>query len=166
MITDYYIEAAGKVLAKCAGNDPWFPQGGEAIIHAWAEVFAESGLSCEDLEAGVARAYLKAGEDGYKPLPGSIVRHAKEAYFEQLHSLPEDRRELMEEANHILQEMGIAPPDAHRFARRVALGRSTPFRLTDEQDAEFRRRLSERRALKAEPRKAIVGASWFKGAAK
>lgn len=165
MITEADIATATKVLAKCSANDPWFPNGGEATIMAWAECFAESGLSEEDLLAGVARAYRTA-EDGFRPLPAAIVKHARAAYFEQLQSLPEDRRQVMEEANHILQDMGIAPPQAHRFARRVALGRSTPFRLSDEQDAEFRRRLSERRELQADPRKVIVGGSWFKGAAK
>lgn len=148
------IETAAMVLAKCAANDPWFPQGGEAIIHAWAEVFTESGLSREDLLAGVARAY-RVSEDGFRPLPAAIVKHARAAYFEQLQALPDERRELMENANHILQDMGITPPNAHRFARRVALGRSTPFRLTDEQDAEFRRRMEERKELASAPRRAI-----------
>ncbi|MBM4686454.1 hypothetical protein GS532_22575 [Rhodococcus hoagii] len=56
MIADRDIETAAQVLAKCAANDPWFPKGGQAIVQAWAEVFAESKLSREDLLAGVARA--------------------------------------------------------------------------------------------------------------
>jgi hypothetical protein len=158
------IETATRVLAKCAANDIWFPNGGDAVTLAWAEVFDDCGLSCDELEAGVARAYRKAGEDGYKPLPGSIISHARAAYFESLEKLTDERRQLMEEANHILQAMGISPPDAHRYARRVALGREPQFRLTDEQHAEFRRRLAERQALAAEPRKAIVDSTWFKGA--
>lgn len=157
------IETATLVLAKCAANDPWFPNGGDAVTLAWAEQFADCGLSREDLLAGVARAY-RISEDGFKPLPASIVKHARDAYFESLKALPDDRRQLMEEASHILQDMEISPPDAHRFARRVALGREPQFRLTDEQNAEFRRRLAERQALEAEPRKAIVNSSWFKGA--
>lgn len=151
MITDDDKHTAGLVLAKCAANDPWFPAGGESTVLAWAEVFSESGLSREDLLAGVARAYRLA-EDGFRPLPASIVRHARAAYFEQLKALPDDRRELMEEANHILQDMGVCPPDAHRFARRVALGRTPPFRLTDAQYAEFQRKLAARQALTATPR--------------
>ncbi|MFC9768857.1 hypothetical protein [Rhodococcus jostii] len=132
MITDDDRVTATMVLAACAGHDLWFPHGGESTVLAWAQVFAESGLTREDLLAGVARAYLKS-EDGFKPLPASIVRHARDAYFESLKALPEDRRQLMEEANHILQGKGIAPPDAHRYARRVALGREPQFRLTDTQ---------------------------------
>ncbi|MGX6508266.1 hypothetical protein [Rhodococcus sp. SJ-2] len=162
MITDQYIATATKVLAKCSANDPWFPNGGEATVMAWAECFADSRLSEEDLLAGVARAYRTA-EEGFKPLPAAIVKHARAAYFEQLEALPRERRLMMEEATHILQDMGIPAPDAHRFARRVALGRSTPFRLTDEQDAEFRRLMVERRELTEDPRKAIVGSYWFKG---
>jgi hypothetical protein len=69
----------------------------------------------------------------------------------------------MEEANHVLQGMGVSPPDAHRYARRVALGREPQFHLSAEQTLEFRRLLAERQALEAEPRKAIVNSSWFKG---
>ncbi|MFC9768984.1 hypothetical protein [Rhodococcus jostii] len=156
------LETATLVLGKCASKDPWFPVGGDALIQGWAEVFAACGLSREDLLAGVELAYLKS-EDGFKPLPASIVRFARDAYFESLKALPEDRRQLMEEANHILQGMGIAPPDAHRYARRVALGREPQFRLTDTQHTEFRRRLAERQALQAQPRKPIIGSSWFKG---
>jgi uncharacterized protein YjiS (DUF1127 family) len=148
MITDDDKHTAAMVLAKCAANDPWFPAGGESTVLAWAEVFSDSGLAREDLLAGVARAYRLA-EEGFRPLPASIVRHARAAYFEQLKALPEERRELMEEANYILQDLGVSPPDAHRFARRVALGREPHFRLTDAQDAEFRQRLAQRQQLTA-----------------
>lgn len=151
MITDDDKGTAALVLAKCAANDPWFPHGGESTILAWAEVFSESGLSREDLLAGVAHAY-RIAEDGFRPLPAAIVRHARAAYFEMLKALPEERRELMEEANYVLQDMGISPPDAHRFARRVALGREPHFALSDEQMAEFRQRLTERQALVKVPR--------------
>ncbi|MGW4720890.1 hypothetical protein [Nocardia sp. NPDC004260] len=154
MITDDDKHTAAMVLAKCAANDPWFPAGGESTVLAWAEVFSESGLAREDLLAGVARAYRLA-EEGFRPLPASIVRHARAAYFEQLKSLPEERRELMEEANHILQDMGVSPPDAHRFARRVALGRAPHFRLTDAQHAEFQQRMAARQALTDGNRRAL-----------
>lgn len=153
-ISDECIETASLVLAKCAANDPWFPNGGQSTIYAWAEVFAESGLAREDLLAGVARAYRLA-DDGFRPLPAAIVRHARAAYFEQLQALPEERRELMEEANYVLQDMGVSPPKAHRFARRVALGREPHFKLSDEQMAEFRRRLAERQTLERAPRRQI-----------
>ncbi|WP_072689312.1 hypothetical protein [Rhodococcus marinonascens] len=165
MITDDDKITATMVLAKCAANDPWFPNGGEATVMAWAEVFSDARLPREDLLAGVARAYRLAKE-GFRPLPGPIVEHSKAAYFESIQALPEDRREAMEEASHVLQGMGIAPPEAHRYARRVALGRTPQLQLTAEQTAEFRRRLAERRELVAEPRKAIIGTSWFKAAAR
>ena len=161
MITDQDIATATKVLAKCSANDPWFPNGGEATVMAWAECFSESGLSEEDLLAGVARAYRTA-EEGFRPLPAAIVKHARAAYFEQLEALPRERRQLMEEATHILQDLDIPAPDAHRYARRVALGRSVPFRLTDKQDAEFRKLLAERQALQPDPNKSISNHPWFK----
>lgn len=143
-------QTAALVLAKCAANDPWFPNGGEAIVMAWAEVFAESGLAREDLLAGVARAY-RLETDGFKPLPAAIVKYAKEAYYDSLKSLPEAKREAMEEASHILQELGLTPPQAHRYARRIALGRKPLVALTQEQDSQLRIRLAERQELKALP---------------
>lgn len=143
-------QTAAMVLAKCAANDPWFPAGGEAIILAWSEVFAASKLTREDLLAGVARAY-RLSPDGFRPLPASIVSHAKAAYYESLAELPEARREAMEEAAHILQDLGLTPPEAHRYARRIALGRKPLEPLTSEQDSQLRARLTERQALKACP---------------
>lgn len=144
------IETATQVLMKCAANDPWFPAGGDGIQVAWAEVFAESGLAREDLLAGVARAY-RLETEGFKPLPAAIVKYAKEAYYDSLKSLPEAKREAMEEASHILQELGLTPPQAHRYARRIALGRKPLVALTPEQDSQLRIRLAERQALKALP---------------
>lgn len=155
MIADHDIETAAKVLAKCAANDPWFPKGGEAIVQAWAEVFAESKLSRDDLLAGVARAY-RTEEAGYRPLPASIVKHARAAYFEALRELPDAERDRMEAIEHAMQDMGFAPPVAHRFARRVALGRRPEVGLTEDERAELRRRLAEREALETIPRRAVV----------
>jgi len=163
-MNDVDIETAGMVLAKCAANDPWFPKGGDAIIQAWAEVFAESRLSRDDLLAGVARAY-RTEESGFRPLPAAIVRHARAAYFEALRDLPDEQREQMEAVNHALQDMGFTPPDAHRFAKRVALGRKPDVRLTEDQKVELRRRLIERAALESAPRRApVIPADLSKGA--
>lgn len=144
------IETATQVLMKCAANDPWFPAGGDGIQVAWAEVFAESGLAREDLLAGVARAY-RLETEGFKPLPAAIVKYAKEAYHDSLRNLSDEKREAMEEASHILQELGLTPPQAHRYVRRIALGRRPLVALTPEQDSQLRIRLAERQALKALP---------------
>ena len=87
-------QTAALVLAKCAANDPWFPNGGEAIVMAWAEVFAESGLAREELLAGVARAY-RLETEGFKPLAASIVKHSFAAYHDSLKSLSDEKRESM-----------------------------------------------------------------------
>lgn len=144
------IETATQVLMKCAANDPWFPAGGDGIQVAWAEVFAESGLAREELLAGVARAY-RLETEGFKPLAASIVKHSFAAYRDSLKSLPDEKREAMEEASHILQELGLTPPQAHRYVRRIALGRKPLVALTPEQDSQLRIRLAERQALKALP---------------
>lgn len=150
MTSGEHQQTAALVLAKCAANDPWFPNGGEAIVMAWAEVFAESGLAREDLLAGVARAY-RLETEGFKPLAASIVKHSFAAYHDSLKSLPDEKRESMEEASHILQELGLTPPQAHRYVRRIALGRKPLVALTPEQDSQLRIRLAERQALKALP---------------
>lgn len=160
MTSEYYIAAATKVLMKCAANDLWFPQGGEAVIYAWAEVFADSGLSTEDLIAGVARAYKLAGDDGYKPLPGSIIKHARDAYFEQLRSLDDRTRQALDEFVFALQDAGLIPPDAHRYARRVILGREPHIQLTSEQQVQIVSRIgAENLSLVDRRRRGIGGAA-------
>jgi len=154
MISEEHKRAAVLVLAKCATKDLWFPNVGETTILGWAEVFADCGLTADELLDGVDRAYKKE-EQGYRPLPASIVSHARAAYFDALRELPEERRELMNEANFVLQDMGVSPPVAHKWARRVALGRSPNIDLTEEQQAEFKRRMAQRVELQAMPPRRI-----------
>lgn len=154
MISEESKRAATLVLAKCATKDLWFPNVGETAILGWAEVFEDCGLSADELLAGVDRAYDKEERD-YRPLPASIVNHARAAYFDALRELPEDRRKVMDQANYVLQDMGFLPPVAHRWARRVALGRTPNVDLTDEQMAEFRRRMAEREVLEQNPLRSI-----------
>ncbi len=155
-LTPDQIATASEVLAKCASFDPWFPNGGDAVTISWAEAFAGERLAREDLLAGVARMYRLAGELGVKPIPGTVIRHARAAYREALDALPEDRRKLMLDAEHALQDMGLTPNEAHRVARRVALGRNPGRRFTPEQRAELDRRLAERRALESGPSRGIA----------
>lgn len=152
MITDDDKRTASLVLAKCAANDPWFPNGGESTILAWAEVFSETGLSCDDLLSGVTRAY-RVEESGFKPLPASVVKHARLAYTEALHGMTQAERDSMDDACHVLQEMGWLPPEAHRWVRAVKAGRRKPFELSPDQEAEFRERMADRKALEAKPRR-------------
>lgn len=151
MTADDDLETAALVLAKCSANDPWFPNGGDSTVMAWAEVFAGSGLTRDDLLAGVARAY-RVEDAPFRPLPASIVKHARLAYTESLQGLTKAERAAMDEACHILQDMGFLPPEAHRWVRAVKAGRRKPFELSAAQDAEFRQRIAERRALEVRPR--------------
>lgn len=155
-LTDDHIDAASRVLTKCAAFDPYFTGASSAATVAWAEAFAEAGIPVEDLLAGVARMYRLAGEDGVRPLPATVIRHAKAAYSEALAALPEERRKLMIEAEHALQDMGLTPNEAHRVARRTALGRDPGRKFTREQRAELERRLAERRALESGPSRGIA----------
>jgi hypothetical protein len=69
------IAAAKAVLAKCAANDPWFPQPSEATILAWAEQIALTNLELADLLAGVTAAYRERGS-GFRPLARDIIAAA------------------------------------------------------------------------------------------
>ncbi|NKS77982.1 hypothetical protein GS539_19360 [Rhodococcus hoagii] len=82
------------------------------------------------------------------------MKHARLAYTEALQGLSKQEREAMEEASHILQDMGFLPPEAHRWVRAVKAGRRKPFELTAEQDRLLRERLVERRELQADPARA------------
>ncbi|WP_405490404.1 hypothetical protein [Nocardia sp. NBC_00511] len=154
MIREEFIDAATGVIGICQSRDPYFPAGGDALVLGWAEVFQESGLSPDDLLVGARHAYKEASE-GFRPLPSTIVQHARAAYFEQLKALSEEQRELMENANHVLQELGVSPPDAHRASRRIALGRNAGIALTAEQQDKYESLMAARRALDASPRRPL-----------
>lgn len=70
-----YRQIAAKALAKCAANDPWFPQPNRATVLAWAEQIAIYRLAEADVLAGVTIAYRDHGA-GFRPLPRDIVQAA------------------------------------------------------------------------------------------
>ncbi|WP_280465649.1 hypothetical protein [Nocardia brasiliensis] len=143
MISDHDKETAGLVLAKCAANDRWFPHPAESTILAWAEVLGVSGYTRQELLDAVTHAYANS-DDEFRPKPAAIVRHAQAVYFERLGALSPERRAAMETVNHILQDMGLTPQEAHRTSRAYALGRQDRINLTPEQDTELRERLATR----------------------
>ncbi|ULE32178.1 hypothetical protein [Mycobacterium sp. IDR2000157661] len=75
-----YQQTAAKALAKCAANDPWFPQPNRATVAAWAEQIAVYRLNEADVLAGVTMAYRDNGTDRtgerFRPLPRDIVQAA------------------------------------------------------------------------------------------
>lgn len=158
MSSPHYIETAAIVLANCRSHDPYFPKASDSMTLAWAKIFEESRLSRDDILAGVDHAYLTA-EEGFRPLAATIVRHAHTAYFEALKHLPDDRRQIMEEANFALQDMGFTPNEAHRYSRAIALGRKANLALTEGQDKELRQRLAKAREVQALPPREI-GSLW------
>ncbi|MDH6678430.1 hypothetical protein M2284_002633 [Rhodococcus sp. LBL1] len=153
MISDQDIETATMVYAACTAADIWFPKVREEVIKLWASIFASSGLSRDDLLAGVERAYL-VEDSPFRPLPADIIKHARTAYSEVLGGLSQHERDEMNDASHILQDLGVSPPAAHRWVRAVKAGRRKPFELTLEQDQQFRRKVAERRQLQADPGRA------------
>jgi hypothetical protein len=75
-IPESAINATKAVLAKCAANDPWFPQPAEATILAWAEQFVIAKIPLDDLLAAVTQVYATNGSR-YRPLPGDIIKAAR-----------------------------------------------------------------------------------------
>lgn len=150
MSSPEYIETASLVLGNCRSHDPMFAKASDSMILAWARVFEKSGMSRDDILAGVDHAYDNADE-GFRPLAATIIKHAQAAYFEALKELSDERRKLMEEANYALQDMGYTPNEAHRYSRAIALSRQSDLTLTPEQDAELRQAIASAREKLAEP---------------
>lgn len=155
MIRDEFIDAATGVIGICQSQDPYFPTTTDALVIGWAETFQASGLIPADLIIGAKHAWREAKE-GFRPLPSTIIQHARAAYFEALKELSEEQRELMEEVNHALQDLGFTPPVAHRYSRQFALGRTPDLKLTDEQQQALRRYWQQRQALKSAPPRNIT----------
>lgn len=150
MTTSDHVRTATLVLAKCGAHDPWFPKPAEATIRAWADAFANTPLTTDELIAGVDHAY-RTVEGEFRPRAGDIIRHAQQARVVQLRNLPDDRRRAMENANHALQDMGFPPAEAHRISRAIALRNDISDSLTDTQVAELKQRLAVRAEIDSLP---------------
>ena len=155
MIREEFIDVATAVITFCQSRDPYFPTTADALILGWAESFQDSGLEPIDIMIGVKHAYADAKE-GFRPLPSTIVQHARTAYFEALKGLSEEERDLMDDVNHALQDLGFIPPAAHRYSRQFALGRQPDFTLTAEQQQALRSYFAQRKALKEAPRRNVI----------
>lgn len=153
----HWIETASLVLAKCAGLDIWFPNVSDAAVLVWAGEFATSGLDRADLLAGVSRAYRNEPE-GYRPTPGSLIRHARAAYYETLRDLPDERRAELDYSCHVLQDIGVPIPLAHKVARLGALGRAWRHLVDEDQARQLIERMAHRPVLTANPPRAIAAA--------
>jgi hypothetical protein len=68
-----YPQIAAAVYQSCTTYDQYLPQLAPDVAKSWAKVFRHSGLSVEDLLAGVDKVYLENGA-GYRPLPADIAR--------------------------------------------------------------------------------------------
>ncbi|MBF6326473.1 hypothetical protein IU451_28655 [Nocardia cyriacigeorgica] len=122
MNTDDYIPTAGYALAKFSGDQMYFPNAGDATILSWAETFAASRLTPEELRAGVLHVAINAEGHDFRPMPADIIRGARAARREAIRNLPKKAVDDMEAANHILQDLDYSPQEAHRISLQVALG--------------------------------------------
>ncbi|MEU1526375.1 hypothetical protein ABZ413_29680 [Nocardia rhamnosiphila] len=144
MTTEYYIKAATTVLGFCQTRNLWFPNIGDTTILGWATDFEESKLAYEDLMAGVQHAY-KECDGEFRPKPIDIIRAARAARSKMLADLPKAKRDLMTEANHLLQDMDFTPNQAARISQAWALDQGSPVSMTAEQYAEFLRRMETKK---------------------
>lgn len=147
---EQYIEIATDILKRCSGYDLWFPHPSQTAVAAWAKAFADSRLTRDELLAGVDHAYNHEAP-GYRPLPASILSHARTARLDTLRAQSDERRHRMDDACHALQDMGFAPNQAHRISRQIALGQRVDVHLTAGQSAELQQRLADREALAQTP---------------
>jgi hypothetical protein len=74
--SDRAIAAAKAVLAKCAANDPWFPQPAESTVLAWAEQITLTNMPKDLLLEAVTSVYASNGH-GFKPLPADVINAAR-----------------------------------------------------------------------------------------
>ncbi|NKY60791.1 hypothetical protein [Nocardia flavorosea] len=163
----YYLDAAKAVFQNLQDFDLWFPKISVPTAAAWANHFQKTGLCVEDLVAGVEHARdhhsrinttrsEQRGEkaEQFRPTPDDIIRHAHAFRRDVLAQLPKDRVDEMELANHVFQDMGYTPREAHAFSREVALavalGRTPRGQLEPE-------RLDEFKALFAAKKQAALG---------
>lgn len=87
-----YHQTAARALAKCAANDPWFPQPNRATVDAWAEHIAEYKLGEADVLQGVKIAYRDHGA-GFRPLPRDIIQAARQVRRERAEAESDAERE-------------------------------------------------------------------------
>lgn len=91
-----YNQTAALALAKCAGNDPWFPQPNRATVEAWAEQIAVYDLETADVLEAVALAYRDNGS-GFRPLPHDIVQRARDVRRDRTQRESRAEREARED---------------------------------------------------------------------
>lgn len=158
----YYLDAAEAVLRNLQDHDLWFPKVGATAAATWATHFQRSELTAEDLVDGVehARAHhtqvtnARAANrsepaEQFRPTPDTIIQHAHAARRAVLAQLPQARIDEMELANHVLQDLGYTPQQAHRFSRDVVLGRKPKLELDATATAEFQERFLAAKQSKA-----------------
>ncbi|WP_306365398.1 hypothetical protein [Nocardia sp. CC227C] len=144
MSTQYYINTATTIFAYIRGRILWFPVPGDTTILAWAADFEESRLTHEDLLDGARHAYRTSDSD-FRPTPISIIRAAREARSKKLADLPKAQRDLMNEANYLLQDMDFTPNQAARIAQAWTLDQGSPIAMSPEQYNEFLRRMEAKK---------------------
>ncbi|WP_280412652.1 hypothetical protein [Nocardia asiatica] len=126
-----YIAVATYALGKFSGDQLYFPNAGDATVLSWAETFAASKLTPEEIRAGVLHVVLNAEGGDFRPMPADILRGARSARREAIQALPQKAIDEMEAANYILQDIGYTPQEAHRISRQVAIGHSSLDQLLD-----------------------------------
>ncbi|WP_029923946.1 hypothetical protein [Nocardia otitidiscaviarum] len=149
--TEDFIAVAGYALGKFSGDQLYFPNAGDTTVLSWADTFAHSGLTEDEIRAGVLHLALNASGGDFRPMPADVIRAAKNARQERLNNIPADRRRRMDDACHVLQDMGFTPNQAHHYTRALALGHTPDIDLTREQRDELNQRLAARAELAAAP---------------
>ena len=75
-------DIARATLAKCSGNDPWFPKPSESVVLAWAEHIERHRLDWPCMSEAVTLAYEQNGA-GFRPLPKDVIEFARKVRRER-----------------------------------------------------------------------------------
>ncbi len=102
-VTETDLQIAAQALARCAANDPWFPQPNRATVSAWAEQIAYWKLNAQDVVNGVRKMYADNGS-GFRPLPKDLIEAARAVRRERTESEKPHEREAREDARDVALE--------------------------------------------------------------
>jgi hypothetical protein len=121
----------------------------EIAVQVWMQAAARGGWENNLAREAVFDHFTNTV--GVWLMPGHITEHINRTRGNALRALSEERRQLMDEACYILQDMGYTPNEAHQYTRAIVTGQQPLKPLAPEQDEEFRARCAARAEVLAQP---------------
>lgn len=121
-MTDDYRAIAAHALAKCAANDPWFPQPNRATVEAWAEHIEHWQLGLDDVLTAVTKMYADNASP-FRPLPKDLIAAARSVRSIRTESETPAEREAREDR----RDAALESRNRGRLAEMIGgFGRAIP----------------------------------------